>query len=195
MTIYPVYFSFSEFYLSLGKLLKFAVMKYLAFLFFSLFCLAAHAQDSLKIKALDKKNGFRNMILGSQIDSSNLEFIEELEGLKRYSPKIVNRKIGDYEINGIGCEFYKNKLALISITIIGENNCNGVLATVKDLYGNGEVTEEEDPDNFGFVWQGNLVQLTFTENKKIKMGHLEFLSIPVIEKLQADKKEKAKKDF
>lgn len=147
-------------------------------------------------KALDEKNGFRELKFGMSIDSiSNLKLIDG-NGISKYYEKTDDKlTIGDYTVESITYGFYKGKLSFIMITTVGYTNSRGILNLLVTQYGKGYQPNQYIEE---YWWFGKTVSLNYKENSINNNGKIIMTTNIFDEEKAADKKaatEKAKNDL
>ncbi|PIF62663.1 hypothetical protein [Flavobacterium sp. 11] len=113
---------------------------------------------------LDAKNGFRNDIFGTPVESfSTLAVLEKSkDGYNVYYKKTdENFSLGDVEISDVYYSFYKGKLESISFSTKGYANSKGILDILKSNYGSGYQSNKYMEK---YYWLGKTIVLSYTEN-------------------------------
>ena len=122
---------------------------------FVIFSININAQNT---KALDEKNGFREVKFEMLKDSiKNLIEIET----DWYYKSDENLTLGEYSLYSVNYGFYKNQLAYISIKTKGYSNSRGVLSILQKAYGNGYKSNQYIED---YSWYGSIANMVYKEN-------------------------------
>lgn len=151
--------------------------------------LCAAAQN---VKALDQKNGFRDLTFG--VDT--LAIAQRMqEPTKNPNTKIYSRptdelKIGAAELKDIYYYFYKNQLSDIIIHTKGLVNSKAMLAALQANYGRGE-QYNRFIENYN--WAGRVVTMNYDENSITGDAVLFISSNPIGKQQRADEAAAAKK--
>lgn len=119
---------------------------------------------SQNVKDLDTKNGFRNDIFGTPVESYNTLVVLEKskDGYSVFykkSDEILT--LGNIEISDVYYSFYKGKLESISFSSKGYINSKGILDILKANYGVGS-----KPNQYieKYYWFGKTVVMSYAEN-------------------------------
>lgn len=148
------------------------------------------------LKALDEKNGFRNLKFGMSIDSlKNSKIIESHKYQKYYIKTDENLKIGDFDVKAISYGFYKGHLDFILIEIVGYSNSRGIKGVFESQYGKGYQSNEYIEK---YYWFGNNVSLCYDENSLNQNSKIMISTKMYNKEKEADKKaieEKAKSEI
>lgn len=154
---------------------------------------ASFSSTGQNIKALDEKNGFRDMKFGSDISTfQNMKEVERSsDELSIYYIKTDDKlKIGTGEVQKITYGFYKGKLYVVLIKINGLTNSRDVLLVMQELYGNGYKSNEYIEEYF---WLGKKVTASYEENSVTSDATIIFSNEEITAQKEKDKKEANKK--
>jgi hypothetical protein len=138
--------------------------------------------DSAQIRALlarlDKKNGFRDVQLGTHLKffkKIKREWQEEEDyNCRRFTDKL---SINGMPLTEIVYGFHKSRLNHIYLTSPGIENSRNLLKFFQSIYGPGELVYEETEEFDNMVqWSGKKVILTYSEVASKKEGFFHFFS-------------------
>lgn len=162
--------------LILGLLLLFSVMSF-----------------SQRLKDLDDKNGFRDDLFGTPVESfQNLALIQESKDgyNKVYTKTDEDFSVGNIEIFEVWYFFYKGRLETIGFKTKGYTNSDGILDILKANYGNGSQANRHIEEYF---WHGKTIRLHYDENSLSNDAQV-FMSTNVYEaEKEKDQQESIKK--
>jgi hypothetical protein len=144
------------------------------------------------LKALDQKNGFRDLVFGA--DSTALVGREKLP-TKNPSASIYNRptdelRIGGAELQSINYFFYRGKFSDVYIKTKGLTNSRALLSALEATFGKGYQSNRFIKD---FDWFGRIVTMNYEENS-ITGDASVFISNKAINKQQRDEEAAAAKN-
>lgn len=128
---------------------------------------------------LDKKNGFRDVQLGTPIKFFK-KIVQEwqIDDDKNYRRKTDKLSINGMPLTEIVYGFYKGRLAHIYLTSPGIENSRNLLAFFQSIYGPGEQVYEEAVEFDNMIqWTGKKVILTYSEVASKKEGFFHFSSV------------------
>jgi hypothetical protein len=161
----------------------------LAFVAFAALGQGHKAHNTHNIDELVKRNGFKDIKLGSQVDSiKGAKFDEDIVELKEFPAKLYEvdnpeyKKVGDAPIDKIELKVYNG---LIYEIIVSAPKDPRLMRGLEKLYGKPTYSLRTEsyywqaPDQLSLVYKGN--------NKGIKLF---YKSYPVIKMMYADKKKK-----
>lgn len=171
-----------------------------SFIFLILSLLSFNTSFGQTINELDKKNGFREMKLGSSINeyknlirAKDRNFIHswsEKDGIKIYLKENENLMLGDIKLKEIIYSFHNDKLYSIKVEI-AENVGNELKYFFEDLFGSGFTTGTQRTN-----WRGERVSLVLYYPSPLSAGgHFMFRSLIIEDIMDKDKSDKIKKDF
>ena len=138
--------------------------------------------DSVQLKQylakLDKKNGFRDVQLGTHLKffkKVTREWKEEEDyNYRRATDKL---SINGMPLTEIVYGFHKGRLNHIYLTSPGIENSRNLLRFFQEIYGPGELVYEETEEFDNMVqWSGKKVILTYSEVASKKEGFFHFFS-------------------
>lgn len=158
------------------------------------FTLKLHAQN---LKALDNKNGFRELSFGDTIvDFSSWKVIGASEDSTQlfYERLDDKLKIGDAVVK-ISYVFFKKKFYCVFIQTEGFENSHSIYNTLKEMYGKGY---KSNPYIERYYWWGKKVSLSYEQNSVSGRGSVIMSNIEIERELEEFKKQKAikaKEDF
>lgn len=150
---------------------------------------------SQSINELDLKNGFRDMVFGSEIQKEQFIIVEDDNDTKLYSKINDNLQISDYELELINYGFYKDKLFCVYIKTKGYKNTRGVLGILQNAFGNGHQPNEYIEK---YYWFGDKVALSFEQNSITDNGTIIYFGKQILDmkkKDEIDKQKKAKENL
>jgi hypothetical protein len=113
-------------------------------------------------RILDRKNGFREAILGADIHSFRHLVLERTDAATQtvyYTSAAENLKVGSFRVTGISYGFYKDKLCSIEVRTMGDANCRAIHQFLLDEYGQGQRLASTKSE----YWIGQQVSLRYTE--------------------------------
>jgi hypothetical protein len=127
---------------------------------------------------LDKKNGFRDVQLGTHLKYFKKVVREWQEGddynYRRTTDKL---SINDMPLTEIVYGFHKNRLTHIYLTAPGIENSRNLLHFFESIYGPGERVYEETEEFDNMIqWTGKKVVLTYSEVASKEEGFFHFFS-------------------
>jgi hypothetical protein len=115
------------------------------------------------VKALDKKNGFRDVAFGADIATLTGFVGHDSPGdTKLYSRPTDELRVGTATLSSIRYIFYKGQLCNVVLETKGLPNSRAMLASLRDLYGPGKQFTRHVAQRFD--WQGKAVQMSYQEN-------------------------------
>lgn len=165
-------------------------MKNISLLLLLCSTLLSQAQN---LKALDEKNGFREMKFGSDIKEfpamSPIEY-ESDSLIIFYKLTDDKLKIGSHEVERITYGFYKDKFYLVMIKINGYSNSRGVLDVMTELYGKGDKSNRYIEK---YYWSGDAVWASYSENSITNDAMIYFSSKTISDRVKKDKEQASKK--
>lgn len=134
--------------------------------------------EKLLLAKLDKKNGFRDVQLGTHIKffkKVKREWQEEDDyNCRRATDKL---SINGMPLTEIVYGFHKGRLNHIYITAPGIENSRELLKYFQSVYGPGELVYEETEEFDNMVqWSGKKVILTYSEVASKKEGFFHFFA-------------------
>ncbi|MBG8555103.1 hypothetical protein [Hymenobacter guriensis] len=126
---------------------------------------------------IDEKNGFRELSFGQ--DRASIPDLVELPGrenvtLKDYQKKPEKEKlqVGTAEVQAITYGFHNDKLARVTLTVLGDNT-DKLLNAAKGLYGEPVLDKRPGLPGRWYWWIGEKVVGSYHENgKEGKRGYL-----------------------
>lgn len=158
------------------------------FIFFLVFGFLANASSAQSVEELDKRNGFKDIKLATEVHQyEGLEYKEEIEDELFKQLSVYTKRKGYYESIGsikiYEVEVLAYKGEVYKIKIITEKN--------PKLYGGlkkafGEPTFSPRGDNY--YWSTENLGLTFGNNAKTRL-QLQYTSYVMKDRLKEDKKE------
>lgn len=105
------------------------------------------------VEALDAKNGFRQYKLGTPVaDYPTLK----LRTKNMYVAPSEVLTVGDVKLMSLGFSAYKDKLAVVMFSAMGEANCDKLLEILTAQYGQGK-----DAGYQKLAWVGQKATMTF----------------------------------
>jgi len=134
--------------------------------------------EKLLLAKLDKKNGFRDVQLGTHIKffkKTKREWQEEEDyNCRRATDKL---SINGMPLTEIVYGFHKGRLNHIYITSPGIENSRELLKFFQSVYGPGQLVYEETAEFDNMVeWAGKKVILTYSEVASKKEGFFHFFA-------------------
>jgi len=165
-------------------------MKHLLVGIFLLVAITSLGQNK---KKLDEKNGFRDDIFGTPIESyKNLVEVDKTkDGFEiLYKKTDENLSLGNVELLSITYTFYKGKLDAILLTTKGYTNSRGILDILISNYGNGYQSNRYIEDYF---WFGKKVVMSYSENSLTNDATVFIATKENDKEKENDKKESIKK--
>ena len=134
--------------------------------------------EKLLLAKLDKKNGFRDVQLGTHIKffkKTKREWQEEEDyNCRRATDKL---SINGMPLTEIVYGFHKGRLNHIYITAPGIENSRELLKFFQSVYGPGQLVYEETEEFDNMVeWAGKKVILTYSEVASKKEGFFHFFA-------------------
>ena len=109
------------------------------------------------VEALDAKNGFRQYKLGTPVaDYPTLK----LRNKNTYVAPNESLAVGDVKLMSLAFSAYKERLAVVMFSAMGEANCTKLLAILTAQYGEGK-----DAGYQRVVWVGDKVTMTFQKKE------------------------------
>lgn len=140
--------------------------------------LTTFAQDYGKISDLDKKNGFKTLVLGDSITNfDNFKFLGDIdENVKMFDVKEIDRKIGDIELTAISIITFDNKISKI-VAFFDKKDGYKIHGVFDKAYG----VHTQRPNRFidKYEWNGNNVDLILDYDELRKDGTMMFISLPL----------------
>lgn len=153
-----------------------------------LFCIILHSTFAQSVENLDKKNGFQDILLMSDVKSyKHLIFDENIAHEKvieaqRYLPeKGYYENIGTVKIKSLEVVAYKDNI--FEIHILTEQDPD-LYKGLKKVFGKPEYSVREDL----YYWSGKNVRLTFTSHSKKRLS-LSYYSYQIDSLLKEEKAE------
>ena len=130
------------------------------------------------LEKLDKKNGFRDVQLGTHVKffkKVTREWQEEEDyNCRRATDKL---SINGMPLTEIVYGFYKGRLNHIYLTAPGIENSRNLLHFFQSIYGPGELVYEETEEFDNMIqWSGKKVILTYSEVASKQEGFFHFFS-------------------
>lgn len=133
-------------------------------LFILLLCpsLMVMGQNRKQKKAMDAKDGFRNIKLESSISSFKNLMTVETDNNHRFC-RIRNEDLamGEATLDSVIYCFYKDKLESIMLFATGYSNSRVILNILQSAYGHGS---KDNPYIETYFWDSNLVSIVYKEN-------------------------------
>lgn len=151
------------------------------FLLHSTSLLAQHSAE------LDKRNGFKDIKLGSPVDSvKGISFKEEITNKDGQISNVYKvdypnyKKIGEVTVEDVELTAYKGLIYLIKVVTTKDTR---LMKGMEMALGKSEW----DLRNEQYFWRGQHLTLTFKSIEKDKIELL-YTSFPVLQKMKEDKK-------
>jgi hypothetical protein len=143
------------------------------------------AQD---VTELDRRNGFKNIKLGSPIDSvKEAVFKKDIVELKTFPAKLYETRhadyktIGEVEVKKVELKTYKNLIYEINVFLRKDPR---VMQGLEKSYGAASYSVRLH----AYYWNAETLSLTFKGDKK--QIHLTYKSAPIIKMMHEDKAKK-----
>ncbi|MGM1429578.1 hypothetical protein ACS126_09985 [Sphingobacterium lactis] len=137
------------------------------------------AQDYGKISDLDKKNGFKTLVLGDSITNfENYKFLGDVdENVKMFDVKEIDHKIGDIELTAISIITFDNKISKI-VAFFDKKDGYKIHGVFDKAYG----VHSQKPNRFidKYVWNGSKVDLILDYDNLRKDGTMMFISLSLL---------------
>jgi hypothetical protein len=133
-------------------------MKTIFTIVLSFLCFIAKSQDIIH---LDRKNGFKNFIIGDSLS----KYGNQLKWNKKYywyEPRGSAIKVDNYPVR-VGLQFINNVLYQINVYVYGSNGTNHVHQLLNNAYGQGDEKLNEEHARY-VEWDGQRVKLVFTKD-------------------------------
>lgn len=151
------------------------------FLFLSTPLFAQHSTE------LDKRNGFKDIKLGTPVDSiKGIAFKEDITNKEGQISKVYKvdypdyKKIGEVAVEDLELTAYKGSIYLIKVIAVKDTR---LMKGMELALGKSEW----DLRNEQYFWKGKNLTLTFKSVEKDKIELL-YTSFPVLQKMKEDKK-------
>lgn len=151
------------------------------FLLFSTTLLAQHSAE------LEKRNGFKDIKLGSPVDSvKGISFKEDITNKEGQVSKVYKvdhpdyKKIGEVAVEDLELTAYKGSIYLIKVITVKDTR---LMKGMELALGKSEW----DLRNEQYFWKAKNLTLTFKSIEKDKIELL-YTSFPVLQKMKEDKK-------
>lgn len=151
------------------------------FLLLSTSLLAQHSAE------LDKRNGFKDIKLGSSVDSvKGVSFKEDITNKEGQVSKVYKvdypdyKRIGEVALEELELTAYKGSIYLIKVIAVKDTR---LMKGMELALGKSEW----DLRNEQYFWKGQNLTLTFKSVEKDKIELL-YTSFPVLQKMKEDKK-------
>ncbi|MGJ1205687.1 hypothetical protein [Sphingobacterium lactis] len=140
--------------------------------------LTTFAQDFGKISDLDKKNGFKTLVLGDSITNfDKYKFLGNVdENVKMFDVKEIDCKIGDIELTAISIITFDNKISKI-VAFFDKKDGYKIHGVFDKAYG----VHSQKPNRFidKYEWNGSKVDLILDYDDLRKDGIMMFISLPL----------------
>lgn len=140
---------------------------------------------------LDKRNGFKDIKLGSPADSvKGVVYKNEITNKEGQVSKVYKvehpdyQKIGEVEVKEIELTSYKGLIYIIKVNTVKDTR---LMKGMEMALGKSEW----DLRNEQYFWKGEKLLLTFKSVEKDQI-ELTYTSYPVIQKMKEDKKQEVK---
>ncbi len=154
--------------------------------FFIIVSLKCVGQDTTE---LDKRNGFKDIKLGSSIDSINgIKLLKEFKEKDEFSAKLfaVNHpdyeKIGEVKVNKVELKTYTN--LIYEIKVVAQKDAR-LMKALESLYGKADY----DIKNDTYFWKSDNMILKFQSQGKNKLELL-YISYNLLKAMKDDKSKK-----
>lgn len=136
-------------------------------------------RDLQLLAKLDKRNGFRDVTLGTHLKFFKQVKLEWKEGDDRNYRRLTDPlAINGMPLSEIVYGFHKTFLQHIYLTAPGIENSRKMLAFFQSVYGPGERVYEETVEFDNMIqWTGKKVVLTYSEVASKKEGFFHFFAI------------------
>lgn len=155
-------------------------------LFLFVLSFAARAQDNSE---LERRNGFKDLKLGTAIDSvMGAKFVKEMKEKGEFPVKLYEVKnpayknIGEVKVKEVEVKTYKDRV--YEIVVITEKDTRLMKGMMKSF---GEPKYILTTDSYN--WQGSTLSLTFNDHAKNEI-RLRYRSYPLLKQMQIDKGKK-----
>lgn len=132
------------------------------------------------LEALDAKNGFRDVKLGTKVAAMKGLKLRKKEGRNVvYSRAGDSKKFGGAVLEDIGYLFSNGELLSVVLLVKGDHNISATLDALKAGYG-----EPQQPNQFleKYIWRGEKVVLIFDKNPVIDSAQVMLTSIEVLQR-------------
>ncbi|MGV3503917.1 MAG: hypothetical protein ACO1O1_09415 [Adhaeribacter sp.] len=136
-------------------------------------------RDQQLLAKLDKRNGFRDVTLGTHLKFFKQVKMEWKEGDDRNYRRLTDQlAINGMPLTEIVYGFHKTYLQHIYLTAPGIENSRQMLKFFQSVYGPGERVYEETVEFDNMIqWTGKKVVLTYSEVASKKEGFFHFFAI------------------
>lgn len=143
---------------------------------FLIFLLPVFSGKGQTVAQLDKKNGFRDVKLGTNLKFFKNVVLEwQLDDAKNYRRTTDKLSINGMPLTEIVYGFYKGRLTHIYLTSPGIENSRELLHFFESVYGPGErIYEETEEFDNALQWTGQKVIFTYHEVASKKEGFFHF---------------------
>ena len=161
-------------------------MKHLSILFTLLWCLITPLQAQQNVE-LDKRNGFKDIKLGTPVDSiKGISLKGEVTNKEEQVSKVYTvdnpayKKIGEVVVEDLELTAYKGLISIIRVVTTKDTR---LMKGMEMALGKAEW----DLRNEQYFWRGQNLILTFKSAEKDKI-ELTYTSFPIFQKMKEDKK-------
>lgn len=161
-------------------------MKHLSILFMLIGCMTTSLQAQHNAE-LDKRNGFKDIKLGTPVDSiKGISFKGEITNKEEQVSKVYKvdnpnyKKIGEVTVEDLELTAYKGLISTIKVVTTKDTR---LMKGMEMALGKAEW----DLRNEQYFWRGQNLILTFKASEKDKI-ELTYTSFPLIQKMKEDKK-------
>lgn len=152
--------------------------------------LSTHAQKP-SLRALDEKNGFRDVQFGSDSSALTGRVLETHKAnTYTYSRPADNKQIGSASVRFISYTYYKGRLSTVAIMAKGAANARALKDALEAQYQYG-IPENQYSKHY--YWQTKRVKMSYEINPVTDDGVLYIFGREVIEQQRKDEQAAARK--
>jgi hypothetical protein len=139
---------------------------------------------------LDQKNGFREMVLGSELKEADFQELGKKGDVAYYTRPSDSKTIGTAQLDDIQYRYYKGQLSAVVIKTKGYANSTKVKETLQLQYGMPQQVNKYIPK---FTWTGKKTLMTMEQNATTKDATITIASKALLEQEENDLKAAPKK--